>query len=103
MYTDLISHISADDSEGENETHIVALTLEHPDETFMNLVEELPEEEEEADEKDLQFTTVSTKGLRELRNLLKSRSTTICGQKQPCCNFSNLCDSTRSCTTGSSL
>jgi hypothetical protein len=69
MTTDLISHISADDSEGEIETHEVTLTPGQPDEPFMNLVEELPEEDDEADEEDFQNTTISTKGLRELRNL----------------------------------
>jgi hypothetical protein len=35
----------------------------------MNLVEDIPEEEEEDNEEALQYTTISTKGLRELKNL----------------------------------
>jgi hypothetical protein len=46
---DLISHISADDSEVEIEAHEVTLTPDQPDETFINLVEDLPEEEDEED------------------------------------------------------
>jgi hypothetical protein len=70
MSTDFISHISADYYEGEIETHKVTLTTDQPDEPFMNLVEELPVEEDEADEEDHQYTTISAKGLRELRNLI---------------------------------
>jgi hypothetical protein len=69
MSKDLMSQISAADSEGEIETHEVILTPEQPDEPFMNLVKDLPEDEEEADEEKLQFTTISNNGLRELRNL----------------------------------
>jgi hypothetical protein len=46
MSKELISHISADESEGEIETHEVTSTPEQADEPFMNLVEDLPEDEE---------------------------------------------------------
>jgi hypothetical protein len=69
MSKDLISHISADDSEGAIEIHEFTLASDHPEEPFINIVEDLRKEEDEEDEDDLQYKTISTIGLRGLRNL----------------------------------
>jgi hypothetical protein len=61
MSKELISHILSDDSEGEIETHEITLTRDQQNEPFMNLVEDILEAEEEEDQEDLQYTTISTK------------------------------------------